>query len=144
MFLKRNPTKGIGKTDAWLSVRDSLSHTMSKDKKSHSFYIKSKESEFITQGGIHSARNNIPTFSIITFGASPLLAEIHNERKRMPLLHDGADSWLMPDLFKEEMSSMIVPYSHDERLESYRVMDGVTNTRAVTNVEKVLRPFEGF
>ncbi|ERM81378.1 hypothetical protein P872_09665 [Rhodonellum psychrophilum GCM71 = DSM 17998] len=111
-------------------------------KKSQSFYIKPKTSEFITLGGIYSVWNNIPTFSIITVPASPLLAEIHNERKRMPLILDGdaADAWLLQDLAKEEMADLMVPYPHDELLEGYRVMDGVTNTRLNTNVEEVLKP----
>lgn len=111
-------------------------------KKSQSYYIKSKTSEFITLGGIYSFWNPIPTFSIITVEASPLLAEIHNVRKRMPLILEGdaAEAWLMSDLTQEEMIDLMVPYSYDEKLESFRVMDGVTNTRLNTNFEEVLKP----
>ena len=71
-----------------------------------------------------------------------MLAEIHNERKRMPLILDGdaADAWLLQDLAKEEMADFMVPYPHDDLLEGYRVMDGVTNTRLNTNVGEVLKP----
>ncbi len=60
----------------------------------------------------------------------------------MPLVLDGdaAEAWLIQDLSREEMTDLMVPYPHDEKLESYRVMDGVTNTRVDTNVEEVLRP----
>ncbi len=60
----------------------------------------------------------------------------------MPLEGDAAEAWLMPDLSKDEMSNLMAPYPYDEKLENYRVMDGVTNTRVNTNVEEVLRPFE--
>lgn len=117
-------------------------HYVEGQKKSQSYYIRPKSSDFLTLGGIYSTWNHIPTFSIITVKASPLLTEIHNEKKRMPLILDGdqAEAWLIQDLKKEEMADLMAPYLHDERLEAYRVMDGVTNTRIDTNVEEVLRP----
>ncbi len=62
----------------------------------------------------------------------------------MPLILEGdaARGLAMPDLSKDEMSNLMVPYPHHEKLDSYRVMDGVTNTRVDTNVEEVLRPFD--
>ncbi|MDN3670461.1 SOS response-associated peptidase [Echinicola jeungdonensis] len=117
-------------------------HHIKGQKQAQSYFIKPREGDFLTLGGIFSWWDNIPTFSIITVAASPLLEEIHNQQKRMPLILDGdeAEAWLLSDLKKEEMSGLMAPYAHDERLEGYRVMDGVTNPRVNTNVEEVLKP----
>jgi len=112
-------------------------------KKSQSFYIKPRETEFFTLGGIWSKWKDLYTFSIVMVEASPLLAEIHNEKKRMPLILEGnkAEAWLLPDLTKPEMTDLMKPYQHDEKLEAYRVLDGVTNSRLNTNVPQVVEPF---
>jgi putative SOS response-associated peptidase YedK len=111
-------------------------------KKSQSFYIRPKEGEFFTLGGIWSKWKDLYTFSIVMVEASPLLAEIHNEKKRMPLVLEGerAAAWVLPDLTKPEMTDLMRPYEHDNKLTTYRVMDGVTNSRLDTNVPEVLEP----
>ncbi|WP_215222700.1 SOS response-associated peptidase [Echinicola shivajiensis] len=111
-------------------------------KKAQSYYIRPKEGEYFTLGAIYSVWHDIPTFSIITVPANPLLEEIHNEKKRMPLVLDGdqAEAWLIEDLNKDEMTDLMVPYPNDSKMEGYRVMDGVTNSRLDTNVPEVLQP----
>lgn len=113
-------------------------------KSSQSYYIRTKEGEIFTLGGIFSVWNNIPTFSIITVPASPLLEEIHNEKKRMPLILDGeaADAWLLSDLTKNEMTELMVPFPDDSKLDAFRVMDHVFNTRVDTNVPEVIMPLK--
>src|SRR5690606_19733434 len=51
-------------------------HYPERAKKSQSFYIKPKESQFFHLGGISSKWNDILTFRIVMVPASPLLAEI--------------------------------------------------------------------
>ncbi|HLU88966.1 MAG TPA: SOS response-associated peptidase [Cyclobacteriaceae bacterium] len=113
-------------------------------KKSQSFYIKPREAEFFTLGGIWSKWKDIYTFSIVMVEANPLLAEIHNDKKRMPLILEGeqAEAWLLPDLTKPEMTDLMKPYPHEEKLIAYRVLDGVTNSRIDTNVPEVIEPFK--
>lgn len=115
-------------------------HHPSGQKKAQSYYVKPKAGGFFTLGAVYSVWKDIPTFSIITVAASPLLEEIHNEKKRMPLILDGdrADAWLLPDLSKTEMAGLMTPYPEDDRLEGFRVMDGVTNSRIDTNIPEVL------
>lgn len=75
--------------------------------------------------------------------ASPLLAEIHNEKKRMPLIleKEKAEAWVLADLTKAEMTDLMQPYEHDNKLSAYRVLDGVTNSRLNTNVPEVIEPY---
>lgn len=58
-------------------------------KSSQTYYVRPKQGELLTLGGIFSFWNKIPTFSIITVPASPLLEEVHNMKKRMPLILEG-------------------------------------------------------
>ncbi|MEX2591717.1 MAG: SOS response-associated peptidase [Anditalea sp.] len=111
-------------------------------KKSQSHYIKPKEAEFFTLGGIWSKWKDIYTFSIVMVEGSPLLAGIHNEKKRMPLILEGdqAEAWILSDLTKPEMTDLMKPYGQDEKLTAYRVLDGVTNSRLNTNVPEVIEP----
>ena len=60
----------------------------------------------------------------------------------MPLIleRERAEAWVLPDLTKPEMTDLMKPYEHDNKLTTYRVMDGVTNSRLDTNVPEVLEP----
>jgi putative SOS response-associated peptidase YedK len=50
----------------------------------------------------------IETFSILTTAANPLMAQIHNTRKRMPVIlpEDHAWEWLFGDLTEEQISEL--------------------------------------
>lgn len=118
-------------------------HNVADQKSSQSFYIRPKHRELFTLGGIFSVWNDLPTFSIITVPASPLLEKVHNVKKRMPLILEGesAEAWLLPDLTKDEMTDLMVPFPNDSKLETFRVMDQVFNTRVDTNIPEVVQPF---
>lgn len=53
----------------------------------------------------------IKTFSIVTGEANELIAEIHNTKKRMPLLIDNRniDAWIDPALNKDGIISLMQP-----------------------------------
>ncbi|HSF52699.1 MAG TPA: SOS response-associated peptidase [Algoriphagus sp.] len=120
-------------------------HQVAGQKSSQTYYVRPKEGEILTLGGIFSVWQGMPTFSIITVPASPLLEEVHNEKKRMPLILDGdnAAAWLLPDLSREEMTNLMIPYPEDSKLEAFRVMDGVLNTRMDTNIPEVTVAVKG-
>ncbi|MDA3955740.1 SOS response-associated peptidase [Oceanispirochaeta sp.] len=69
------------------------------------WYIRRKDGGLLYLGGIYQENHilNSPyptlTFSILTLGAWDLLAEVHNEKLRMPLLLGGerAEKWLAPE-----------------------------------------------
>ena len=56
----------------------------------------------------------------------------------MPLILEGdkAEAWVLPDLTKPEMTDLMKTY--EENLITYRVLDGVTNSRLNTNVPEVI------
>jgi len=64
----------------------------------------------------------LKTFSIITTQANSLLEKIHNTRKRMPVILKQSDEkrWLEPDLPKNQIESMLMPFDSD-KLEAHTV-----------------------
>ncbi len=107
-----------------------------------SWYIKPMSGGLFTLGGIFCKWKNTYTFSIITTNASPLMAQVHNEGWRMPLIleNENLEKWLRKDLTQAEMEKLMVPYPYDEKLVTYRVMDGVFNARMDTNLPEVIYP----
>jgi putative SOS response-associated peptidase YedK len=62
------------------------------------------------------------TFSVVTTEASPLMARIHNTKKRMPVILRPQDErrWLEKGLSTEEVRSLLRPFD-DGALEAYTV-----------------------
>jgi len=81
----------------------------------------------------------ISTFSIITTEANPLLQRIHNIKKRMPLIVPVQDyaSWLNPDLKKEEINALLLPYPNNE-MDAYTIGKEISKKTSDTNVPEVL------
>ncbi|MCF0043648.1 SOS response-associated peptidase [Dyadobacter fanqingshengii] len=121
-------------------------HLVDPKKPTHSYYIKPKEKEFITLGGIFSPWNGIKTYTVITTPATPLLSEIHNEGKRMPLVLEGekAEEWMAPpkSMSQQRMAELMAPYENDDDWMAFRTINGITNSYTDTNVPEVLWPYE--
>lgn len=119
-------------------------HLNKESGRKESWVVKPRGEETFTLGAIWNIWKGVPTFSIVTTSASPLMAQVHNEKMRMPLILSGerAEAWVLNDLSKNEMAElMVVSPDIDQIIEAYRVMDGVTNSRIDTNVPEVLERF---
>ena len=75
------------------------------------------------------------TFTIITTGANPLLAEIHNSRKRMPvvLTEDIEFDWIHKKISKNEISDFLQPL-HEKHFEAYPVQPFDLNAEIQENI----------
>ena len=110
------------------------------------YYIHSKDGNPISLGGVYSNWVNqetgevIKTFSIITTPANELLGQIHNAKKRMPLViaPEDRDKWL-GNLNKEEIVELMRALP-DGTLDGYPVSGLIYNKRVDTNVPSVLLP----
>ncbi len=60
----------------------------------------------------------VKSCSIVTCEANPLMAEIHNMKKRMPVIleEDVAMKWLNPALTRPEIESLMVQYPEEKML----------------------------
>ncbi len=112
--------------------------------KSQSYYIQPKEAEFFTLAALWSKWQGLYTCSIITVAASPLMEEIHNDGKRMPLIldNDASQKWLEKDISQDEMKLLFQQLISDEQIEAYRVMDEVLNARKNTNIPEAILPIK--
>lgn len=62
------------------------------------------------------------TFSVITAEANPLMAQIHNTKKRMPVIlsRENEKKWIDNNLKKTDIESLLKPYNEDD-MEAYPV-----------------------
>jgi len=82
------------------------------------------------------------TFSVVTTRANELMSEIHNTKKRMPvILPAGAEKlWLKEVLDKASAEALMEPVA-PEMLEAHTVSPLITNTRADRNRQELIMPY---
>jgi putative SOS response-associated peptidase YedK len=83
----------------------------------------------------------LKTFSIITTQANPLLAKIHNTKKRMPVIlrPENERRWLS-DIPTEEAMGVLAPYD-EKAMEAHAVSRLITTRGMATNVPEVMTPY---
>jgi putative SOS response-associated peptidase YedK len=84
----------------------------------------------------------ISTFSVITTGANELMAEIHNSKKRMPVVLEKEKEALWLDLSSgsEQLGQLLVKYPSSV-LTAHTVSDLVNRNVPERNSPEVIRPF---
>ncbi|MBL7113310.1 MAG: SOS response-associated peptidase [Bacteroidales bacterium] len=83
------------------------------------------------------------TFTIITTIASPLLAQIHNTKKRMPVIlpKEVERDWIDPDRQLDRALELLVPVD-DAELSAHTVSKLVSKQGVDRNVPEVIKPFD--
>jgi putative SOS response-associated peptidase YedK len=96
------------------------------DKTSQPYFIYPANGEILTLGCVYSDWHNsegvpVRTFSIITTEANKLMAEIHNKKKRMPLIvPPELRQWWLSGLTENEVKEYMKPYK-DGYLQAHKV-----------------------
>ncbi len=82
------------------------------------------------------------TFSIITTEANDLMAEIHNSKKRMPVVlgRNEEQIWISPESSEEEAGSVLRP-CRSELLKAHTISNLINNRNADRNTPEVIKPF---
>jgi putative SOS response-associated peptidase YedK len=117
--------------------------TKSKNLKQH-YYIYQESHEPFTMGVVWSPNYDkgvqVPTFSIITTDANELLAQIHNEGVRMPLIipPDKRAAWL-GELDEIGIKELMKPLP-DGILKAHPVDIAINNTKLNTNYQEIQLP----
>ena len=85
----------------------------------------------------------ISTFSILTVAANPLMAKIHNEKKRMPVIlpTEIEKRWLDESLEKEEIVSLCKSFD-ESRMKTHTVSRLITSRTENPNIPEVQNVFE--
>lgn len=122
-------------------------HKVSGKKETENYFIYKPQREIFTLGVVyapftdHETGETYPTFSIITTPANPLLEEIHNEKKRMPLIigESDRDAWLFAQ-GRDEINALMQPYAG--QLESHEVIRVTADRSGNTNRADIQDPLD--
>jgi putative SOS response-associated peptidase YedK len=84
----------------------------------------------------------IQTYTLLTTEANPLLAAIHNTKKRMPcvLTLDAEQAWLHNDLSETDALALLEKQYPVSRMHSYSISKRITSRSEPSDVPEVLTP----
>lgn len=127
-----------------LVIADGFFEWMDFQKKKYPHVVSMKNKELFCFGGIYSSWTDketgelIHSFSILTTDANPLMARVHNSKKRMPVIipRDRYEKWLSPGLDKESIRSFFDPYP-DTNMNACTISKLITSRSGDTNVPEV-------
>ncbi len=96
--------------------------------KSYPYFIRLTDHQPFALAGIWDKWQNrdtdekVESFSVITTQANSLLAQIHNTKKRMPVIltRENEKKWIDSDITKVDIESMLIPYDVG-KMEAYPV-----------------------
>lgn len=120
-------------------------HKVKGVKETENYFIYFPKHEIFTLGIVYSQFNDAdtgesyPTFSIITTPANPLLEEIHNEKKRMPLVipESNREAWLFAEE-QDEIQQLMTPFIGE--LGSHQVYRVTGSRGEETNIKSIQDP----
>ncbi len=112
------------------------------------WYIYAADNGIISLAGIFddwvdtTTGEKYSTFSIITTEANELMAEIHNSKKRMPVILDrsGEKDWISLSTSPEDAMSLLKPCPV-EFIKAHTISNLINNKSADRNTGEVIRPF---
>ncbi|OIQ28560.1 MAG: hypothetical protein BM564_09180 [Bacteroidetes bacterium MedPE-SWsnd-G2] len=111
--------------------------------KSYPYYIKHKKNLSISLAGLYTQFQNFTTFSIITKTASPFFAEIHNVKKRQPVIlnRNNIKHWLNPKSNVDDIKNCINSHFDETQLDHYPINNVVYKRGIDSNTPDVLKPY---
>ncbi|PNX47135.1 MAG: hypothetical protein BV456_11370 [Thermoplasmata archaeon M8B2D] len=117
--------------------------------KNYPYYIKLKNREVFSIAGLWDSWVNKDTdeevysYTIITTEANPLMALIHNKKKRMPAILEREDEkkWIGETLTREETMGLLKPFN-ESKMTAYTISKMITNRDIDVNVPEVLEPYQ--
>ncbi len=112
------------------------------------WYIYLPHSDTMLLAGLYDTWKNpaggdtINTFTIITTRANNLLSEIHNTKKRMPMIleEEKAEKWLDINTGDVDIEEIFEPYPDDD-LKAHTISPLINNTRVNKNTPDLVRAY---
>ena len=112
------------------------------------YYIHLKDAPIFAMAGVYDSWKNdaenktYNTFSILTTEANKTMAQIHNTKKRMPLIlpKSQENQWLNANATDENIKEIMRPIE-DSLLETWTISKLITSKKELSNVPEVLLPF---
>jgi putative SOS response-associated peptidase YedK len=81
------------------------------------------------------------TYTVLTTQANKLMEEIHNTKKRMPVIipREYETDWLNPNMNKDDVLALCQPIN-DSGMHAYTIGKLISNPKADRNVPEVMQP----
>lgn len=119
------------------------------NKEKYPYFIHLKDEEIFSLAGIYDTWKDkesgatIKSFSIITTQANPLMAKIHNNKLRMPVIltRENEKQWLAPEISENEIKHLLQPLDAS-LMEAHTVDRKVNNTRIDSNYPEITEKVE--
>ncbi len=116
------------------------------ENKKYPYYVHLKNEEIFSLAGIWEAwidkqnGETKETFSILTTDANPLMAEIHNSKKRMPVIlaKETELDWLQKGFDETTIDSFAKPFD-ENKMEAYTISRKISEKDS--NTPDVLKPY---
>ncbi len=116
--------------------------------KKYPFYISPADQKIASIAGLYDEWADPDTgelrqtYTLLTTDANPLLAAIHNSKKRMPCLltPDAEQAWLHEDLTKQQALDLLTDAYPARNMHSYSIGKRITSRSEPTDVAAVLDP----
>ena len=117
----------------------------SKGKAKQPYYIHLSDEKIFSFAGIWSSWHDkqhdktVYTYSILTCPANPLMEEIHNNKKRMPVIIPGQlmNDWLNPNLSKEDVIAFCQPFDSN-KMNAYPIDKKIGSTKLKSEEKNVV------
>ena len=120
----------------------------SEKSKKYPFYISTTDQKIFSIAGLYDAWPDpetgelLQTYTMLTTDANPLLAAIHNSKKRMPCLltPDAEHAWLHENLTEPQTLALLADAYPANQMHSYSIGKRITSRSEPTDVPAVLAP----
>jgi putative SOS response-associated peptidase YedK len=113
------------------------------------YYISVQSQSLISIAGLYSrwkektSDTYYYTYTVLTTRANSLMENIHNSKKRMPVIipREYEHDWLNRNLSKDDVLALCQPFEK-QPMNAYTISKLITTKEADTNVEEVLKVFD--
>jgi putative SOS response-associated peptidase YedK len=116
--------------------------------KNYPYYIRLKNREPFSMAGLWDSwidpetTEVLQTYTVITTKANHLMEQIHNKKKRMPVIlqKDHERDWIVSSLDRQTAEALLVPYD-EQLMEAFTISRLITSRQRNPNVPEVSQPF---
>jgi putative SOS response-associated peptidase YedK len=116
--------------------------------KNYPYYIRLRTHEPFAMAGLWDSWKNpgtgevLQTYTVITTKANPLMEQIHNKKKRMPVIlpRDKERFWVDSLLEKKAAEALLVPFE-ETQMEAFTISRLITSRQRNPNTPEVVAPF---
>ena len=137
--------KRVYKTQRCLILVDAFFEPHHVQSKSFPYLVRRKDSQAFALAGIYTRFDTgLLTCSILTREAMPFMAEIHNVKKRQPVILNPnlEQQWLSQDLDDQEILKINNTDYDEQLLEAYPVDKKLFSPKEDSNVADILKPVQ--